>query len=157
MISVPFQGLPGLQGPPGFSGPKGPPVRELTLMGGRWEGSWGVERFLICSSTLSRLVSQGPQGKDGRSGHPGQRGELVSDHLTSDPIKLSISSPHMMLPFKFSPQGFQGQTGPPGPVGVVGPQVRVDPTSPSSFSLVGEILEGEVDLRSPTPDHLCSR
>lgn len=160
MTSVPFQGLPGLQGPPGFSGPKGPPVSELTLV--RVGRSWGLDRLLICASTLSCLVFQGPQGKDGRPGHPGQRGELVSDHLTSDPIGLSISlprpHPHVTAPFNVSSQGFQGQTGPPGPAGVVGPQVRVDPTSFPNVVPVGGCFGGKwISDRPPTPDYLRSR
>jgi collagen type V/XI/XXIV/XXVII alpha len=85
-------------------------------------------RLCIYTPTLSHFVTQGPQGKDGISGHPGPRGELVSDPLTCDPdfISSSLCHPHFLL----SSQGFQGQTGPPGPAGVLGPQVRVDPMNP---------------------------
>lgn len=82
MILLPFQGLPGLQGPPGFSGPKGPPVSQHILLGG---GEPGSGETPYCASALSCFVCQGPQGKDGVPGHPGQRGELVSNPLTSDP------------------------------------------------------------------------
>ena len=44
--------------------------------------------------------------------------------------------------FNVSPQGFQGQTGPPGPAGVVGPQVRVDPPGLPSFAPVRAYLGG---------------
>lgn len=81
----------------------------------------------------------------------------MSDPLIFDPIRLSISSlppPHVISPFNFSPQGFQGQTGPPGPAGVVGPQVRVDSTSSSSFVPVGGYFGGhgsQVDPPTPRP------
>lgn len=57
-----------------------------------------------------------------------------------------------MSHLKISPQGFQGQTGPPGPAGVVGPQVRVEPKSPFRFALVKGTFVEEVDLReTPHP------
>lgn len=71
MISVPFQGLPGLQGPPGFSGPKGPPVRELTLIGGQAGGELGRGEvpYLFFNSLPSCLP--GPPGERGTIWAPG--------------------------------------------------------------------------------------
>lgn len=66
----------------------------------------------------------------------------------------------MTSSFNVSPQGFQGQTGPPGPAGVVGPQVRVAPTGLPSFAPVwGYLRGGEMVIldRTTTPGHLHSR
>lgn len=85
----------------------------------------------------------------------------MSDPLIFYPIRFSISplpSPHVTSPFNFSLQGFQGQTGPPGPAGVVGPQVRVNSISSPSFVPVGGYLGGSgSQAPPPTPYHLCSR
>lgn len=75
----------------------------------------------------------------------------MSGPLAYSPVKLSISSPHVTPRFNFSPQGFQGQTGPPGPVGVVGPQVRMNPTGPSSFVPVARDLGGSGSQTDPHP------
>lgn len=69
-------------------------------------------------------MSQGPAGKDGLPGHPGQRGETVSELALKSHVffLFGISSVTVLFCVGIS-QGFQGKTGPPGPPGVVGPQV----------------------------------
>lgn len=74
---------------------------------------------------MDLCIFQGPAGKDGLPGHPGQRGETVSKLVwlfCSWSVFHQISCWQFFL-FLCDKQGFQGKTGPPGPPGVVGPQV----------------------------------
>lgn len=41
------------------------------------------------------VVPQGPAGKDGLPGHPGQRGETVSGRLKSNRLPLSSDKSHV--------------------------------------------------------------
>lgn len=114
-----LQGLLGPQGPAGFPGPKGPPVCDVNTIDITIE----IPHPIICPDSFSLSCFQGPPGKDGLPGHPGQRGETVSGswhyhkHFRSHTYRNKLT-------YVFFSQGFQGKTGPPGPPGVVGPQVR---------------------------------
>ena len=77
-----FKGLPGPQGPTGFPGPKGPPVSPDSHT---THGSLHIPNLsslilfiLNCKFWWNSVFLQGPAGKDGLPGHPGQRGETVS-------------------------------------------------------------------------------
>lgn len=85
--------------------------------------------------TAELMCLQGPAGKDGLPGHPGQRGEPVSSfshRFSAHTHTHKLQNTHAAEAFLYTCflwlQGFQGKTGPPGPPGVVGPQVTFPET-----------------------------